>query len=68
MKWATDLTYFVEAAATPAGPWTTIDPLVPQNQLSVLDDSPSLGLQKITVRDTLPATGPLRVMRLRVTK
>jgi hypothetical protein len=68
VKWATDLTYAVEAAATPAGPWTTIDPLAPQNQLSVLDDSPSIGLQKITVRDTLPATGPLRVMRLRVTK
>lgn len=68
VKWATDLTYVVEAAPSPAGPWTSIDPLAAQNQLSVLDDTPSLGLQTITVRDTLPATSPMRVMRLRVTK
>jgi glucose/arabinose dehydrogenase len=68
VKWATDLTYHVEAASSPAGPWTLIDPLLPQNQLSVRDDTPSPGLQTITVRDALPASGSSRMMRLRVTK
>jgi len=66
--WATDLTYMVEAANTPAGPWTSINPLLPRNQLSVLDNTPAVGLQTITVRDSVPATGPSRMMRLRVTK
>ena len=68
VKWATDLNYAVEAANSPAGPWTRIDPLLPQNQLSVLDNSPAFGLQTLTVRDSVPATGPSRMMRLRVTK
>ncbi len=68
VKWATDLNYVIEAAASPAGPWTLIDPLLPQNQLSVLDNSPAFGLQTITVRDAVPASGPSRMMRLRVTK
>jgi len=63
---ATDLRYIVEAANGPDGPWTQIDPLLPQNQLRVLEDTPSLGLQTLTVRDEVPATGSLRLMRLRV--
>jgi hypothetical protein len=68
VKWATDLRYTVEAADGPEGPWTQIDPLLPANQLSVLDDTPSTGLQTITVRDILSANRPMRVMRLKVTK
>jgi len=68
VKWATDLTYRVEAANIPGATWTSIDPLLPQNQLSVLDDTPAPGLQTITVRDAVPATATSRMMRLRVTK
>lgn len=67
-KWANDVSYLVEAAATPAGPWSGIDPLAPANQLRVLDDTPALGLQTITVRDSVPATAGSRMMRLRVNK
>lgn len=68
VKWASDITYMVEAADSAGGLWTSIDPLLAQNQVSVQEDTPSAGLQTITVRDVAPATGSSRMMRLRVTK
>jgi hypothetical protein len=68
VKWATDLTYIVEADGDLAPPWQQIDPLLPQNQVSVLDDTPSFGLQTITVKDVVPAGAAPRYMRLRISK
>jgi len=49
--------------------WTTIDPLNPANQVEVLDNTPSAGLQTITVKDTQPVTSATkRFMRLKVTR
>ncbi len=68
VKWATDLTYIVEADGDLLPPWAQIDPLLPANQVSVLDNLPSFGLQTTTVKDVVPAgTGP-RYMRLRIVK
>ena len=66
---ATDVTYSVEAADSPAGPWTAIDPLAATNQVSVLANTPSSGLQTITVKDVkayTSSTAATRLMRLRV--
>lgn len=68
VKWATDLTYMVEADDDLVPAWQQIDPLLPQNQVSALDDTPSFGLQTITVKDAVPAGTAPRYMRLRVSK
>lgn len=65
----TDVTLTVESSDSPGGPWTAIDPLQPENQVSVQQDYPSTGLQTITVRDSVPiGDASRRFMRLRVTK
>jgi glucose/arabinose dehydrogenase len=68
VKWATDLTYIVEADNDLVPAWQQIDPLVPQNQVSVLDNTPAYGLQTITVKDVVPAGTTPRYMRLRIVK
>jgi len=65
---ATDVTYSVEATSDLTATWTSIDPLNAANQTSVLSDTPSPGIQTITVKDAQPASSsPRRFMRLRVT-
>ena len=39
----TDVILIVEASDSPGGPWTTIDPLQPDNQIAVLRDYPRHG-------------------------
>ena len=68
VKWATDLTYIVEANDDLQGVWQQINPLLPQNQVSLQDNYPSFGLQTITVRDVVPAATTPRFMRLRIVK
>jgi len=49
--------------------WTTIDPLNPANQVSVLENTPTTGIQTITVQDIQPITASSkRFMRLKVTR
>lgn len=68
-KAATDVQFFIEVANDPAGSWSSLDPLLSANQYAVQDDTPSTGLQTITVKDTQAmSSAPLRVMRLRVSK
>jgi len=65
---AADVTYSVEASTTLNGTWTEINPLLPANQVSVLPDTPSSGINTITVKDVQPASASTRrFMRLRVT-
>ena len=66
---ASDMAYSVEATSDLAGAdWTTIDPLLPANQVSVADNTPSAGIQTITVKDIQPLSASAkRFMRLRVT-
>lgn len=66
----TDATLSVEVINDLASPtWTTIDPLNPANQVEVLENTPSAGLQTITVKDTQPVTANAkRFMRLKVTR
>ena len=65
---ATDATYVVEAANDLSGTWTGIDPFLPANQVGVLPDAPSPGIQTITIKDTQPASNSSRrFMRLRIT-
>ncbi len=45
--------------------WTRIDPLLPANQVSVQNDTPAPGLQRITAKDTQPlSASPRRFLRL----
>lgn len=63
----TDVTLIVEAADTLTGPWTAIDPLQPQNQVSVQNNEPAAGWQTLTIKDTASAgNGSRRFMRLSV--
>jgi len=66
----TDATLSVEVVNDLASPtWTTIDPLNPANQVEVLENTPSAGIQTITVKDTQPVTSAAkRFMRLKVTR
>ncbi|EIP98546.1 hypothetical protein OpiT1DRAFT_03003 [Opitutaceae bacterium TAV1] len=49
--------------------WERIDPLEPANQVSVENDVPEPGLQRIVAKDTQPlAASPSRFLRLRVTE
>lgn len=68
-KGATDVTIVVEVADSPAGPWTSINPFLSANQAGVSDNTPSLGLETIVVKDTQPLSAATkRFMRLRVTR
>ena len=67
-KWATDITFRVEATGDLGGTWTQIDPANPTYRVSAQDNVPSFGFTTVTVRDLVPmGIGP-RFMRLRVTK
>jgi glucose/arabinose dehydrogenase len=68
VKWATDLTYRVEATGDLAGPWIQIDPADPTYRVALQDNVPVFGLQTVTVRDVVPRGSSPRFMRLRVTK
>jgi regulation of enolase protein 1 (concanavalin A-like superfamily)/fibronectin type 3 domain-containing protein len=65
----TGLQFQVESDDDLSGTWTTFDPLAPANQLSVQNNTPSTGLQTITVKDIQPVPpGGKRFIRLRVTR
>lgn len=67
-KNATDLTYLIEVTSDPSGIWTSFDPFNVSNQLNNLDNSPSNGLQTITVKDTqATSVSAKRFIRLRIT-
>lgn len=67
-KNATDLTYTVEVTNDPTTGWTSINPLLTSNQVNLLDNTPSTGLQTITVKDIQAASAASqRFIRLRVT-
>lgn len=67
-KNATDLTYLIEVTSDPSGIWTSFDPFNVSNQLNNLDNSPSNGLQTITVKDTQNTSAATqRFIRLRIT-
>lgn len=51
---ATDVRLTVEVASDLAGPWTNIDPLQPENQVSMLSNEPQAGWQTLTVKDKEP--------------
>lgn len=64
----TDVSLAVEVSSAISGPWTSIDPLQPENQVLVRPASPSTGWETITVRDTVPMEeAGSRFMRLSVT-
>ncbi|PAW79193.1 MAG: hypothetical protein B9S32_04365 [Verrucomicrobia bacterium Tous-C9LFEB] len=66
-KDTTDLHIQVEVANDPSGPWTQIDPFLPANQMSRLDDTPSSGMETIVVKDTQPlSAASKRFMRFKV--
>ena len=66
---ATDVSLFVETADSPAGPWTSLDPLQPANQVEVRHNHPETGVQTITVKDSRSMTeSSRRFMRLGVTQ
>jgi hypothetical protein len=49
--------------------WGQIDPLISVNQVEVLENTPSAGIQTITVKDTQPVgSSTKRFMRLKVTR
>jgi hypothetical protein len=49
--------------------WGQIDPLISLNQVEVLENTPSAGIQTITVKDTQPVgSSTKRFMRLKVTR
>lgn len=67
-KRASDITIAAEVADEPNGPWTSIDPLVPANQVSITDNTPGANQETIVVRDKQALnTSTKRFMRLRVT-
>lgn len=59
----------VEVASDPNGPWSAIDPFVSGNQLSVLNNTPSAGVETITAKDSQPISASgMRFARLRITR
>lgn len=67
-RWASDVTVTVEAASSPAGPWTSINPDDPTLRVSLATDTPSVGLDTRVVRDSQPLTSGQRFLRLRATR
>ncbi len=58
----------VEASGSLEGPWITLDPLQPENQVSVEQNVPFPGWQNLTIKDTTPINlNSPRFMRLRAT-
>ncbi len=59
----------VESTDSLSGPWTTIDPLNPLNQLEAWPDLPEIGWQTLVIKDAVPINGSShRFMRLNVTR
>ena len=67
-KWATDVTFRVEATSDLGALWTQIDPANPTYLINTQDNVPAFGLTTVTVRDIVPIGTDPRYMRLRVTK
>ena len=66
---ATGITLTVEVSDSAAGPWTDLDPLVPQHQAEAWPDNPELGWQTLVIKDIVPAGGKAgRFIRLKVTR
>ncbi|RKX47487.1 MAG: hypothetical protein DRP64_00870 [Verrucomicrobia bacterium] len=65
---AVDATQLVEGTSDlTSNSWIDIDPLDPANQVSVLEDTPEVDIQTITIKDTQPnATN--RFLRLKATR
>ena len=67
-NWVNDVIPRVEAAGSLFGPWIQIDPADPTYLVSLQENTPSFGLQTITVRDVVPMNAGPRYMRLRLTR
>ncbi len=67
-NWVNDVIPRVEAAGSLFGPWIQIDPADPTYLVSLQENTPSFGLQTITVRDVVPMNAGPRFMRLRLTR
>ena len=66
---AIEVVLTVEASDSLEGPWITIDPLQPENQVLVAQDFPFAGWQTLTIKDTTPIdSASPRFMRLRATR
>jgi hypothetical protein len=66
---ATGVVFTVEVADAPTGPWTPLDPFLPQNQVQAWPDLPQLGWQTLVIKDLVPITGNAgRFMRLNITR
>lgn len=64
---ATDVQYTVEMANQLNGTWSSVDALATENQVLVQDNTPSVGLQTVTVKDSQPyGTSFSRFVRLRI--
>lgn len=63
----TDVSLTVEASDSPTGPWTSLDPLQPENQVSSHANLPATGWETITVKDSEAVREhSRRFLRLRV--
>ena len=66
---ATGITLAVEVSDSLAGPWISLDPLLPQHQAEAWPDQPELGWQTLVIKDPVPVTGKAgRFIRLKVTR
>ncbi len=62
-----DVIMTVEVGDSLAGPWTTLDPLQPENQISARADLPLTGWQSLIIKDNRPMSETTRrFMRLSV--
>lgn len=67
-RWAGDVSASVEAAPSPGGPWTSIDPDDPTLRVSLATNTPAPGLDTRVVRDSQPLGSGQRYLRLRATR
>lgn len=66
-KKAPDVQLVVEVTSNLNGTWTTIDPLLPANQVTVIDHTPTPDVETIVVKDTQPISASTqRFMRFKV--
>lgn len=64
----TDVQLSVEVADSLVGPWTALDPLLPENQVEIHSNTPYAGWQTLTVKDIEPMHASVhRFMRLSAT-
>lgn len=65
---ATDVALVAEVSDSLTGPWIQLDPLQPENQISVQTNTPAPGWQTVTVKDKEPMNGSARrFMRVNAT-